>query len=885
MLLYMLITCHMCTNYILSVYHFLTFLLIPIMFVYMYMCTLCIFYLTYLCFICLYLATHLHVYIYRDPELTLTRIAYVKALLCLDNDKGDEGRISDSGFDLASTQAYEDLTASAPMEITQTPYTSHLSSNSTTATTTTTSHEGKAGHNSDPSAARLSFDLCTAIVTDHIRTTRVLNETNYNEVKNIFCLKISMYRANKHYTSVIIWAELALRLLESYHLSATSHFSTLSTSTSTSSTHVECDKVYNDWTSITLYKADALTCLSHNSEGLALTLSLIPTTKSVKVLVAVYKTAILYKGAEYALRLLIHIYTTIHLLNDDNTTTTPPWKSSNNSNIALKKSLLAAESIAGPISLHTLATTQTAIYVNFAELLIMCHDCVINELEDKGQNYDHRSIPVLSPLIVYSARIILHTAWLEYYIHSKGWRKLGALGQELQPINRYSGEEDVDDKQTFLNISCQAIRLFLDKHLQQRDVVVPSSTRQQHSQKQLAINHGDTTSNNTTGNGPDQSVDARLPVNHNVPTTDNTDSSTLTGNKRPRIDDTTTAEATTVPYGDTSHTLTTVTDTVNTWAAEEGLATIAIGTSVAFSTAPVDQDSTTAPAADKNNIEAAAVPAAQGEVSNTYVSSPSVTTEPVPEHGTEESPHKKQALQPFDSGSESEQYNQIVDTSELVAEAAVLEAVVVKREETALVVINQGDNTVLGDEVASTGLTLITTAAAVTERPIVQIEPGQSTVDMCTKDIPHNSDPSPPAENLDLDSQSNRYHALFLTSTSSTSEANETDDLLSCWMDSSIGSGYFEFDCSLDDLCICVYSRLQDADSVLRVVQSEEEGCDVSAVGSYFHLEWLAGIAWLVIYTYIYIYIYDHMHLMYCFVYMLYIYIMHALYIWNVYII
>ena len=794
-------------------------------------------YLTFICLILLYVYTC----IYRDPELTLTRIAYVKALLSQDNDsEGAEGRISDSGsgLALASTQACEDLTASTPMAITQTPHTSHLSSNSTTATTTTvTSHEGKGGHNSDPSAARLSFDLCTAIVTDHIRTTRVLNETNYNEVKNILCLKISMYRANKHYTSVIIWAELALRLLESYHLSATSHFSTLSTSTSC--THVECDKVYNDWTSITLYKADALTYMGQNSEGLALTLSLIPTAKSVKVLVAVYKTAILYKGAEYALRLLIHIYTTIHSLSDDNTTTaTPPWKSSNNSDIALKKSLLAAESIAGPLSLHTVATTQTAIYVNFAELLTMCHDCVINELEN-GQNYDQRSVPVLSPLIVYSARILLHTAWLQYYIHSKGWRKLGALGQQVQSINRYSGEEDADDKQTFLNISCQAIRLFINKHLQQRNV--PSATRQQQqqqlSQQQLGIKHDHTTANNDCGWA--HSADAHLPVDH---ATD----AALSGNKRPRDSSPISAEAAFVPDADVPNT---VTDTaVDTIAAEVGIATMAIGTSDVSSTANIDQVSTTT--SDVHDTDCAPAPDTPNELANMCISTPSAAKEPGPEHDTEESPHKKQALQHLNSDSTppNEPHNQVTDTSELVAEAAVMEAFVVKREETALVVVDQEDNTVLGGE--ATSLTLVITAAAVSEMPVVQIEPEQSTVDMCVKEV-NNSDPSPLAEDLDIDSQTNRYHALFPTSTSSTSEANETDDLLSCWMDSSIGSGYFEFDCSLDDLCICVFSRLQDSDSVLRVVQSEEEGCDVSAVGSYFHLEWLAGIAWLVIYTYI----------------------------------
>ena len=787
--------------------------------------------------------------VYRDPELTLTRIAYVKALLCLDNSEGGEGRISDSGSGLALvTQAYEDLTASAPMAITQTPHTSHLSSNSTAATTNA-SHEGKGGHNSDPSAARLSFDLCTAIVTDHIRTTRVLNETNYNEVKNILCLKISMYRANKHYTSVIIWAELALRLLESYHLSATSHFSTLSTSTS--STHVECDKVYNDWTSITLYKADALTCLAEkgqNSESLALTLSLIPTTKSVKVLVAVYKTAILYKGAEYALRLLIHVYTTIHSLNEDNTTTaTPPWKTSNNSNIALKKSLLAAESIAGPLSLHTLATTQTTIYVNFAELLIMCHDCVINELE-KGQNYDHRSVPVLSLLIVYSARILLHTAWLQYYIHSKGWRKLGALGQELQPINRYSGEEDADDKQTFLNVSCQVIRLFLDKHLQQRDVVMPSSssTRQQlHAQQQLETKLSNTNNNIS---GPDRAVDARPPVD-NAPNTNNTDATALSGNKRPRIDDNTTTEAPTVPCGDISHTLTTTTDTIDTCAAEEGVATMATEKREALPATHIAQEPITTSTADKNSIEAID-PDAPGEVDNMNLLSPPVTKED--EHGTEESPHKKQALLSLhtDSALSNESHNQTIDTSELVTEVAVNEAVVVEREETAREVVDQGDNTVLDGE--ATSLTLVNTTAA----DVVEIAPGQGTVDRCAKEKPHNSDPSPPAEDTDIDSQTNRYHALFPTSTSSASEANETDDLIACWMDSSNSPGHFEFDCSLDDLCICVYSRLQDADSVLRVVQSEEEGCDVSAVGSYFHLEWLAGVAWLVI-----IYACHHMYL------------------------
>ena len=733
------------------------------------------------------------------------------------------------------------------MAITQTPHTSHLSSNSTTATTTTvTSHEGKGGHNSDPSAARLSFDLCTAIVTDHIRTTRVLNETNYNEVKNILCLKISMYRANKHYTSVIIWAELALRLLESYHLSATSHFSTLSTSTSC--THVECDKVYNDWTSITLYKADALTYMGQNSEGLALTLSLIPTAKSVKVLVAVYKTAVLYKGAEYALRLLIHIYTTIHSLNDNNTTTaTPPWKTSNNSNIALKKSLLAAESMSGPLSLHALATTQTTIYVNFAELLTMCHDCVINELEEMGQNYDHRSVPVLSPLIVYSARILLHTAWLQYYIHSKGWRKLGSLGQEPQPINRYSGEEDVDDKQTFLNISCQAIRLFVDKHLQQRDVGVPSSSTRK--LQPLGTKDSNTTSN---GSNRDRDVDAHLPTESNVPATDAT---AVTGVKRPRIDDFNSPEAPTVLCGDVPNT---ATDTaVDTTAAEEGIVVMAIEKSEIFSTTPVDQDSTTTSAV--HDTDGAPAPDTPNELASRCISSPSPAKDPEPEHDTEESPHKKQALLPLhtDFPPSNEYRSPLADTSELVADAVVTEAAVAKREETALVVVDQGDkdNIVLGDE--ATSLTMVTaTVAAVSERSIVESEHVQSAVDMGAKESPHNSDRSPPTEGLDIDSQTNRYHALFPTSTSSTSEANETDDLISCWMDSSSGPGHFEFDCSLDDLCICVYSRLQDADSVLRVVQSEEEGCDVSAVGSYFHLEWLAGIAWLVI-----IYEYRHMYL------------------------
>lgn len=346
--------------------------------------------------------------IYRSPEFTETRICQLLSML------------SELMFPDTATTADVHTARQATM----TPDSSSIAVNGVVSS-------------NDP--FRKCLELCSAIITDHIRGPFMLTDRQFLQLIELCFGQISCHRSQCTWTLVQSWSELTLLLLRSSVKSIVSLSSSMSgpgldegnSLASLDGSHISID-VNRKIALVMLHKADALSRLNQHNQALEVVSAAVKTLQDPSTLTTSFLITLRAQGGQSAVSSLITLLDTSHTrkttsgLTDTISRPTSLWKDT-----------------------HHLSTQSL---VSDLDILVIC----LKQVLDVEVNSNLTSECVI-------AQTLLLKEWLRRYQQSRHWRTT---------VDR--SDTAVNENISYFAFTSEVIRRFLNKFMHSVEKVKPT---------------------------------------------------------------------------------------------------------------------------------------------------------------------------------------------------------------------------------------------------------------------------------------------------------------------------------------------------------------------------------------------------------------------------